>query len=72
MRKMAVIFITLTFMLSFGAAWSVDNAGAVPSAVVPEQVHTFAPVIEGDTVLHDFVIKNDGSEELVVNKVETG
>lgn len=43
-----------------------------PVAVTPETVHSFGSVLEGEDVLHDFVVRNTGTEELHIQKVEAG
>lgn len=52
---------------------SAETDGA-PAASVgaggPE--HHFATVVEGTTVVHDFVLENRGTAELEINKVKTG
>ncbi len=40
-------------------------------AFLPEPVFAFDPVREGDTVTHDFIIKNKGKAPLEILKVDT-
>jgi hypothetical protein len=42
------------------------------SAFFPETSYEFAPVLDGDKVVHDFVIQNKGTTVLKVERVRTG
>jgi hypothetical protein len=43
-----------------------------PCAYVPENIYSFAPVIEGTTIKHDFIVINKGSAPLNIENVRTG
>lgn len=43
-----------------------------PSGAVTDPGYTFAPVIEGDKVAHEFTLTNSGSAPLEIRKIETG
>ncbi len=43
-----------------------------PVAVLPQTVYEFPPVLEGQEVIHDFVIQNKGTAVLKVERVKTG
>lgn len=45
--------------------------GAQPQIYFPVQSHLFAPVIEGDSATHDFVIENRGTAPLEIARVRT-
>ncbi|MBW2192436.1 MAG: hypothetical protein JRF27_01470 [Deltaproteobacteria bacterium] len=51
----------------FGAATAES-----PSAFLPEQRHIFASVVEGSQITHGFVLRNNGSAPLKIEKVKTG
>jgi len=53
------------------AANDTDKVRA-PLTVVPQPVHEFEPVLEGDGVVHNFVIENKGNAELQIERVQTG
>jgi hypothetical protein len=56
-------------------AKSVDSSGepkATAKAVAVNPVFEFEPVLEGETVAHQFIIKNTGTAELKILKVRTG
>lgn len=64
-----------------GMAWimaillgSVALAGAegAPVFMSPEPVYEFSPVLEGSEVVHDFIVRNTGTAELVIDRVKTG
>jgi hypothetical protein len=48
----------------------VDNK--YPAAVVVDPVFKAQPVIEGNDIVHTFVIKNTGRETLNISRVKTG
>ena len=52
----------------------VDTAvpGGKPVAVVPEADYSFPMVVDGSQVVHDFILKNEGTAPLDVTKVKTG
>lgn len=68
MRKWLIILTAAFFWLSAG--FSV--AAAEPVAVAPEPGFTFPTVVEGNEVIHDFVIQNKGNATLEIQKVKTG
>jgi hypothetical protein len=72
-------------MLAVMAAWvcpcqtlaqsSKPDSGATaggPSVFFPVKVFEFEPVIDGASVVHDFVVLNKGSAPLQINNVRTG
>ena len=74
MTKRYYVFLFL-FYLVFVSAVSVEGAqtpAPSPSAMVPDSTFEFAPVLEGITLAHDFVIENRGSAPLFIEKVRPG
>lgn len=59
-------------VLTLGAALAVSGvtAGAGPRAVVEEAVHDFGVAARGTTVRHVFVLRNNGLDRLVVERVK--
>ena len=50
-----------------------ESAGdTFPAAAVPERNFEFEPVVDGEKVLHDFIIKNEGGAALHITRVKTG
>lgn len=47
-------------------------AEGAPSAVVHEARYAFEPVMEGKSVVHDFVVENQGTASLEILNIKTG
>ena len=45
------------------------SALAQPKIVFEEEVHTFGEVMQGEDIEHTFVFRNEGNEELNIEKV---
>ncbi len=43
-----------------------------PKIYIPEPTYKFEQVLEGTEVLHDFVIQNKGTAQLIIKKVKPG
>jgi len=79
-----ILLISILWTISIEAAdneTATDNqqptvsANAVkktPQAVVAEPVFQASPVIEGNDIVHTFIIKNTGNETLNISRVKTG
>jgi hypothetical protein len=48
-----------------------EGQSSAPKAVVPEAVYEFPAIPEGEYVVHDFVIRNQGDAVLNVLRVKT-
>ena len=46
--------------------------GGTPEAVLPEAEYRFGTAIEGETVRHDFILRNKGKADLRIEKIKTG
>ncbi|MBU0464005.1 MAG: DUF1573 domain-containing protein [Proteobacteria bacterium] len=66
MKKIGIL---CAFLLFFVPPLFAQNT---PSAEVAERSFRFEPVLEGDQVLHEFIIKNTGSAPLQIIKIESG
>ncbi len=66
MKKIGILCIVLLF---FSPPLFAQNT---PSAEVAERSFHFEPVIEGDKVHYEFIIKNTGSAPLEILKIESG
>lgn len=62
----------MLLLLACCLAFSPAGAAGGPNLVVPKPHFEFAPVLDGEEVTHDFVVKNTGDAPLVINKVQTG
>lgn len=49
-----------------------DSAGTASKVFVPEMEHTFNDVYEGESVIHNFVIRNRGTTPLSILDVKPG
>jgi hypothetical protein len=49
-----------------------DRSAPGASVFFPETAFEFQPVIDGVKVVHDFILMNKGSAELVISNVRTG
>jgi Protein of unknown function (DUF1573) len=47
-------------------------AQAAPLAALADSTFDFGSVVEGTQIEHDFVLKNNGSEPLVIEKIVPG
>jgi hypothetical protein len=66
---LAGILLLIAAAVCFGAQTAAAEA---PDAVAVEPVFEFKPVLDGDEVVHDFVIQNKGSADLEIQRVQTG
>ncbi len=62
-----ILISTLFAAVSFGV-----QDDSQPSAYFPETTYEFTPVLDGDKVVHEFVIQNRGNATLKVDRVKTG
>ena len=70
-RAVAVLGVALTLTI-FGAIGYGAQDDAQPSAFFPATSYEFSPVLEGNKVVHEFVIQNKGNAPLQVERVRTG
>ena len=66
-----VAIVALLILFSSAVCFGAEN-DAAPSVFFPETQYEFSPVLEGSTVVHDFVIQNKGNATLNVDRVKTG
>ena len=77
-RILVILAIVILFFAGFGsyAAQSggdqSTNSEKVPSIFLPVSQWEFEPVVDGSSVVHDFVIQNKGDAVLNITKVKTG
>jgi hypothetical protein len=72
MKSKPVLLMFLLVVLSAGLCFGSSEQGKKPIAFAPEPVFEFQPVLDGDEVIHDFIIKNTGTDELKIDRVQTG
>jgi len=52
------------------ASQSAVPANSAPRAVFPKLQWEFEPVMEGEEIRHDFIIENQGTAPLLINRVQ--
>lgn len=62
------VFLLISILTFFSGSAMADQK---PEAVVSEQVFNFETAWEGDTVIHDFMVKNQGTAPLEILKIDT-
>ena len=78
-KSLGVIFVVIVGLLftsgSFAAQSQSDQTSAsemTASAFLPVTNWEFDPVVDGKSVMHEFVIQNKGNAPLNISKVKTG
>ena len=64
------VLISVALLVLF-AGFSIAESAAGPKLVVAEPAHDFGTVFEDSKITHDFVIKNEGDQELIIEKIPT-
>jgi len=84
LRGMKVLFLLLIFCCWAGSAQGAASAArpakgtskptarAAPAIEIPETTFDFGEAFEGVEVEHDFVVKNTGKAELLIDQVRPG
>jgi len=68
MKRIVFMSMVMAGLLYAGPVVAVDNAG--PKIEIREMRYDFGKVIQGTTAEHVFEIRNAGSEQLVIEKVQ--
>ena len=68
MNRIVFIIIVMAGLLYAGPLAALDNAG--PKIDVADLRHDFGKVVQGTKVEHVFEIRNAGSQQLVIEKVQ--
>ncbi|MEE4355188.1 MAG: hypothetical protein V2I97_01895 [Desulfococcaceae bacterium] len=71
-KKIKTLLIFAVICLAADMAVGEETADKSPSAFLPETVYTFAPLVEGSEVVHDFILQNKGNETLFIEKLKSG
>ncbi|QTA82619.1 Uncharacterized protein dnl_49980 [Desulfonema limicola] len=67
-----IILFLLPGVVCFGAEDEQKDISQIPLAVALEPDFAFESALEGDEVIHDFIIQNKGTAELKIERVQTG
>jgi hypothetical protein len=70
--KKAIIILLFIFYFSLTTLCFTQENEKNPVAVLTETVYKLENVIEGTVVTHDFILKNTGNADLIINKVKSG
>lgn len=62
---------TLMVVLLALSAWAEEAPKKMPVAFFPETTHTFTGVMDGVSVVHDFIVQNKGDAVLKILKVDS-
>ncbi len=62
----------IVLMVAGACFGSAGGAPEAPLAVALEPIFQFKPVVDGQEVVHDFIIQNRGTAELEIERVQTG
>jgi DMSO/TMAO reductase YedYZ molybdopterin-dependent catalytic subunit len=49
-----------------------NTATAAPELYIPDKIHQFKTVPAGQTITHDFIVYNKGTDALRITRVKTG
>jgi hypothetical protein len=63
---------TVVGLMATAAVCLANPVATGPRAVIGEPVFTFQPVLEGTTVAHTFVMKNEGDAPLNILRINSG
>jgi hypothetical protein len=66
---LAAVAATVALVLLATVALAQDDGG--PAVFFPQTRYKFSPVLDGDKVVHEFVIQNKGTRMLNVRRVKT-
>jgi hypothetical protein len=66
---MILIFIVIVFPLRVYGAETQKNVG--PIVNIKDRVYDFGLAVDGEVVIHDFLLQNPGSSVLEIQKVKT-
>lgn len=69
-KSFFLIIVRMMLVPIYGSA--VDRSAKGPQAFLPEPTHEFQPVVEGDQVVHEFILHNRGDETLQIIKIASG
>ncbi len=69
---LGVCFIVFAVCFISSIAGADIQTEAMPLAGIPEPTYESPTVVEGQNVIHDFVIQNQGTAVLKVERVKTG
>jgi len=66
------IHLLAAFTLLVVSSAAAFAAGPQPKVVIPEVKQVFGTVVEGETVVREFALRNGGDAPLILERVATG
>ncbi len=71
-RKFSSAMVLLLLLLVPALGFGNEKLNLQPKACLPESVFTFQPVVEGNQVVHEFIIRNQGEASLNILDLKSG
>ncbi len=74
MKTKLFFSIIISFCLLFFVAYALGadlDVSNTPSAYLSNPHYVFEPVVDGTSIIHDFVLQNKGTAPLIIEKVKT-
>ena len=71
-NSVALMMVAWLFTGATAIAADARKTSGVPMAVFESTTYHFPTVVDGVTIVHDFVLKNRGTADLKIEKVKTG
>jgi len=72
LRKLASAVVLFFVLLLPALGLGDENLNPQPKAYLPESVFTFQPVVEGNQIVHEFIIRNQGGASLNILDLKSG
>ena len=71
-NQIVIVFLLTVFTVMMMAPAGLHAEGKAPVAVFETNTFDFGTAYEGNTVTHDFVVKNTGNADLEIYEVKSG
>ena len=65
-------FWLISIVMLFNTSYGKDNSPDGPSAFAPDPKYDFGTVFDGTEVVHDYIIKNSGTDTLEIKNINPG
>ncbi len=72
MRKKLLLLSVMYMVLVPVLGSAADTSSFGPQAFLPESIFEFQPVVEGNQIVHRFMLHNRGEAPLEILKIESG
>lgn len=71
MRVKIIAILLGTILLGSNTIGAKDETLVSPSALIRQPIYQFVPVVDGNEVVHDYIIQNKGTATLEIQKIKT-